>query len=80
MGIAVQAVDENYVYIGRVGPFELRQPISVHVRLYGGLEVCLAKGTFSATIMTHHGRDQLKYAFDGRTRQLYHMCVREFGW
>lgn len=59
MGIAVQAVDEDYVYIGRVGSFELRQAISIHVRLHGGLRVCLAKGAKSAT-MTYHGRDQLR--------------------
>lgn len=76
MGIAVQAVDEDYVYSGRVGSFELRQAISIHVWLHGGLEVCLAKGTNSATAtMTYHGRDQLKYAFDGRTRQLCHTHI-----
>lgn len=74
MGIAVQAVDEDYVYIGRVGSFELRQAIPIHVWLHGGLEVCLAKGTNSAT-MTYHGRNQLKYAFDGGTRQLYHIHI-----
>ena len=59
MGIAVQAVDEDYVYIGRIGSFELCQAISIHVRLRGGLEVCLAKNTNSAT-MTYHGSRSIK--------------------
>lgn len=66
MGIAIQAVDKNYVYTGRDRSFELGQVITIHVRLHGGLKVWLAKGTHSAT-MTYHGRSQLKCLFDRRT-------------